>query len=54
MSLEKVVRRGVGLVLGHTAFSAIMAAAEAVRVTPASTEAELRAQRQIVQRISGS
>ena len=37
-----------------TAFSAVMAAAEAVRVNPASTEAELRAQRQVLQRINGS
>jgi hypothetical protein len=32
-----------------TAFSAVMAAAEAVRVNPASTDAQLRAQRQILQ-----
>ena len=37
-----------------TAFSAVMVAAEAVRVNPASTEAQLRAQRQVLQRISGS
>ncbi|MGH3136988.1 MAG: S8 family serine peptidase [Gaiellaceae bacterium] len=37
-----------------TAFSAVMAAAEAVRVNPASTEAELRGQRIILQRINGS
>ena len=38
---------------GHGLLS-LMAAAEAVRVNPTSTEAELRAQRQILQRISGS
>ena len=37
-----------------TAFSAVMAAAEAIRVNPASTEAQLRAQRQVLQRINGS
>jgi hypothetical protein len=37
-----------------TAFNVVLAAAEAVRVNPASTEAQLRAQRQILQRISGS
>ena len=36
-----------------TPFSTVMAAAEAVRLNPASTDAELRAQRQILQRISG-
>jgi hypothetical protein len=37
-----------------TAFNVVLAAAEAVRVNPASTEAQLREQRQILQRINGS
>jgi subtilisin family serine protease len=37
-----------------TAFSAVMAAAEAVRTNAASTTSELRAQRQILERIAGS
>jgi subtilisin family serine protease len=37
-----------------TAFNVVLATAESVRVNPASTEAQLRAQRQILQRISGS
>jgi hypothetical protein len=40
--------------VADTQFAAIMAAAEAVRLNPASTEAELRAQRQILQRLQGS
>ena len=39
--------------VADTQFSAVMAAAEAVRLNPASTAAELRAQRQLLQRLSG-
>ena len=36
-----------------TAFADVMANAEAVRLNPASTEAQLRAQRQLLQKIHG-
>ena len=40
--------------VADTAFATVMATAEAVRLNPASTEAQLLAQRDILQRISGT